>query len=95
MEITDITNAVHQDTSVGKSVVTLINRIVEELDASPTKKAMGEIADTLNENANEIADAVIANTLAEPEIAGDPLNRTGEKRTADGQPVEPPPSEDN
>lgn len=86
MEIADLTSAVASDGDVGSSVVTLINKIVEGIDEAGSKKATQELGDTLNENANEIADAVIANTTATNAFAGDPLNPTNERRNADGQP---------
>lgn len=84
VDIEDLTSAVQQDPDVGSSVVTLINKVAEALDGSGSKKA---IADALTENANEIADAVLANTASADTVVVDPTNPTGEKRSADGVPI--------
>lgn len=88
MDVETIIDEVTRDGDAGSSVVTLINKIVEGIDDASNKTQREELGDALNENANEIADAVLANTASEGTGANatDPDNPTGEKRGADGQP---------
>lgn len=87
MDVEEVVAVVAADTDVGSSVVSLVNSIVVELDKIGGKGS-GALADTLSAKANDLADAVVANTTAVDEPVVDPTNPTGVKRTADGQPLE-------
>lgn len=63
----DLTNAVKRNSDVVKSAVTLINGLagrVQACGADPERLA--ELINDLNKETGELADAVAANTVAEP-----------------------------
>ncbi len=72
IDLTKLTTEVAANTSVTKSVVTLVNNLAAQIAAIPpsndptTQAALDALVQTLNNNDTTIASAVTANTPAAP-----------------------------
>ena len=72
VDITAMTAEVTHNTEVAQSVVTLINKLSEQIKAIPpssdpvTQAALDALTATLVANDTTIADAVVANTVVAP-----------------------------
>lgn len=91
----DLTNAVKRNSDVVKSAVTLINGLagrVQACGADPERLA--ELINDLNKETGELADAVAANTIAEPPTpSGIPTPAEPEVPAESPAPAGPPLSE--
>jgi hypothetical protein len=66
-DLSELRSAVERDTSVTESAITLLNSLADQIrDAADDPAEVRAIADSINSNTDQLADAVATNTPAQP-----------------------------